>query len=159
MLPNALTFWRAARRLAALGLPVLPGALEALGRRLNTTHIAPDAWLGTDVELGYGGIGIVIGPGARVGDRSFLSQGVSLVPERPGGPAPQLGRDVMVGAGAQIIGGVRVGDGASIGANALVLEDVPAGGVVVGVPARLVRTGPRAPAPRSLGSADPVVTA
>jgi serine acetyltransferase len=84
--------------------------------------------------------GIVVHGSTVIGDDCIIRQGVTLGLrnlERLD-EAPVLGRGVNVGAGAKIIGPVSVGDGAAIGANAVVLEDVPAGGLAIGVPARLV---------------------
>lgn len=85
--------------------------------------------------------GIVITSGAKIGDSCIIRQGVTLgiksSKQRYG--APSLGRHVEVGAGAVILGGVVVGDNATIGANAVVTRDVPAGATVVGVPAVQVK--------------------
>lgn len=81
--------------------------------------------------------GIVIHPGAHVGPNAFLLQQVTLgMGPRPG--LPVLGADVMVGAGAKVLGGVVLGDHCRIGANAVVVDDVPAGSVAVGIPARVL---------------------
>ena len=81
--------------------------------------------------------GVVIHPRARIGPNCLLFQQVT-VGEGPRPGCPVLEGHVDVGAGAKILGGIRVGAHAKIGANAVVLEDVPSGGVVVGVPGRLV---------------------
>jgi serine acetyltransferase len=84
--------------------------------------------------------GIVIHGSARIGDDCIIRQGVTLGNRSLDEPfsAPRLGKAVNVGAGAKILGGVAIGDGAQIGANAVVLSDVPAGQLAVGVPARVV---------------------
>lgn len=74
----------------------------------------------------------------RIGRNCTLQQGVTIGAQRPRGEVPVLGDDVYVGAGARILGGVHVGDGAKIAAAALVLEDVPAGHTAVGAPARML---------------------
>jgi len=87
--------------------------------------------------------GIVIHGNCEIGDDSIIRQGVTLGNrslERPL-DAPKLGCRVNVGAGAKILGAVRIGDGAAIGANAVVLCDVPAGAVAVGIPARIISSG------------------
>ena len=85
--------------------------------------------------------GIVIHGLAEIGDDCVIRQGCTLGNRRRSSPheAPRLGKRVSVGAGAQILGSVTVGDDAEIGANAVVLTDVPAGSLAVGVPARIVR--------------------
>ena len=81
--------------------------------------------------------GVVIHPKAEVGPNCLIFQQVTL--GEVGGVAPRLGGHVDVGAGAKVLGGIVVGDDALIGANAVVLQDVPAGATAVGVPARILR--------------------
>lgn len=138
MLPNALSYYRAARKLRALGVPGLPGLLSAVSARLHGTWLDEEAAIGEGVELGYGGVGVVVEPGVQVGQDSFLCQEVTLG-RGTGAGVPRLGRSVTVGAGAKILGPVTVGDGAVIGANAVVTEDVPPGAVIAGIPARQLR--------------------
>lgn len=85
---------------------------------------------------------IVIHGHCEIGDDSIIRQGVTLGNRYLEKPleAPKLGRRVNVGAGAKIFGAVTIGDGASIGANAVVLQDVPAGATAVGIPAKLIKT-------------------
>ncbi|NMO14730.1 acetyltransferase [Pyxidicoccus fallax] len=134
--PTALTFYWAAKRLKRLGVPVLPNVVAAVGTRMHQCHVDLDARLHSSVELGYGGMGVVVAPGVEIGEGSFLSQNVSVEPN-PGVPGvPRIGRKVFVGVGAQIMGPVTVGDGAVIGANAVVTADVAPGAVVAGIPGR-----------------------
>src|SRR5687767_11445376 len=86
--------------------------------------------------------GIVIHGNCEIGDECVIRQGCTLgnkTLDRPS-DAPRLGRSVNVGAGAKILGSVTVGDGAAIGANAVVLRDVPAGALAVGIPARIIQS-------------------
>jgi serine O-acetyltransferase len=89
--------------------------------------------------------GIVIHGLAEIGDDCIIRQGCTLGNRRLNAPleAPKLGKCVNVGAGAQILGSVTIGDGAEIGANSVVLIDVPPGSLAVGVPARIVELGGR----------------
>lgn len=134
--PTALTFYRAARRLKTWGVPVLPEVVAAVGTRMHQCHVDLDARLHASVELGYGGMGVVVAPGVEIGEGSFLSQNVSLEPKFGVAGVPRIGRNVFVGVGAQILGPVTVGDGAVIGANAVVTSNVAPGAVVAGIPAR-----------------------
>ena len=98
--------------------------------------------LGNDVTLGVGvwfihPLGIVIGGNAKVGDRVRF-YGNNTVGTAKDNGYPVIGNDVSVGAGARILGPVHIGDRATIGANAVVLTDVPADAVAVGVPARIL---------------------
>ncbi|MBV9407517.1 MAG: serine acetyltransferase, partial [Candidatus Eremiobacteraeota bacterium] len=102
-------------------------------------EIDPGATLGNGVFIDHG-IGVVIGETAEVGDGCTIYQGVTL-----GGTSlaktkrhPTLGRDVVVGGGAAVLGAITVGDGARIGANSVVVKDVPPHATVVGIPGRVV---------------------
>ena len=134
--PTALTFYRAARRLKTLGVPVLPDVVAAVGTRMHHCHVDLEARLHSSVELGYGGMGVVVAPGVEIGEKSFLSQNVTVEPKPGVAGAPRIGRNVYVGVGAKILGPVTVGDGAVIGANAVVTFDVAPGAVVAGIPGR-----------------------
>ena len=109
-------------------------------RRRTGIEIHPAAKIGRGVFIDHG-MGVVIGETAEVGDNCVIYQGVTL-----GGTGkdrckrhPTLGNNVMVGAGAKILGPFRVGDNAKIAANAVVLEEIPPDSTAVGVPAKIVR--------------------
>ena len=98
--------------------------------------------IGRGAEFGAGFVlihsqGVVINGQVRGGERVFIEHQVTIGAERR--QAPHLGNDVFIGAGAKIVGSVKVGDGARIGANAVVVHDVPAHSTVVGIPAKVVR--------------------
>ena len=115
--------------------------LSHLGRWFTGIEIHPGATLGRRVFIDHG-MGVVIGETAEVGDECTIYQGVTL-----GGTAlvrgakrhPTLGRGVIVGANAQVLGGFTVGDGARIGSGAVVVKPVPAGATAVGNPARVIQ--------------------
>ena len=110
-------------------------------RWLTGIEIHPGAQIGERVFIDHG-MGVVIGETAVVGDGCTIYHGVTL-----GGTAlykgekrhPTLGRDVVVGAGAKVLGGFEVGDGAKVGSNAVVTKPVPAGATAVGNPARIIQ--------------------
>lgn len=121
-----------------------PGRLTShLGRWLTGIEIHPAAIVGRRVFIDHG-MGVVVGETAEIGDDCTIYQGVTL-----GGTSlyrgtkrhPTLGKGVVVGAGAKVLGGFTVGDGANIGSNAVVVKAVPAGATVVGVPGRIVEEG------------------
>jgi serine O-acetyltransferase len=111
-----------------------------LGRWLTGIEIHPAAIVGRRVFIDHG-MGVVVGETAEIGDDCTIYQGVTL-----GGTSlyrgakrhPTLGKGVVVSAGAKVLGGFSVGDGAKIGSNAVVLKEVPAGATVVGIPGRIV---------------------
>jgi len=113
-----------------------------LGRWLTGIEIHPGATVGRRVFIDHG-MGVVVGETAELGDDTTLYHGVTLggTTWNKGKRHPTLGRGVVVGAGAKILGPIHVGDGAKIGSNAVVVKDVPAGATVVGVPGRIVEDG------------------
>jgi serine O-acetyltransferase len=117
----------------------LPARLLSQATRAATgIEIHPAAKLGHRLFIDHG-MGVVIGETAEVGDDVVLFHGATLGGRsmRHGKRHPTLGNRVVVGAGAKILGPVRIGDGAQIGANAVVVKEVPAGAVAVGVPAQV----------------------
>jgi len=114
--------------------------ISHVARFLTGIEIHPGAIVGRRVFIDHG-MGIVVGETAEIGDECTLYQGVTL-----GGTSlykgakrhPTLGRGVVVSAGAKVLGGFTVGDGARVGANAVLLKPVPAGATAVGIPARII---------------------
>lgn len=137
---HAILVHRLAHRFWSSGWFWLGRFISHLGRLLTGVEIHPGAKIGRRVFIDHG-FGVVIGETAVVGDDCTIYQGVTL-----GGTRlykgqkrhPTLGQGVVVGAGAQILGGFMVGDGARIGSNAVVIKPVPAGATAVGNPARLI---------------------
>ena len=109
-------------------------------RRRTGIEIHPAAKIGRGVFIDHG-MGVVIGETAEVGDNCVIYQGVTLggTGKDRGKRHPTLGNNVMVGAGAKILGPFRVGDNAKIAANAVVLEEIPPDSTAVVVPAKIVR--------------------
>lgn len=139
---DALSLHRTARWLGLRRVPLLPTLLQRAGRTLFRGEVSPGAALGPGCGVGYGGQGVFVAPGVRVGACSFLAQDVTLGERVGERGVPTLGAYVYVGAGAQVLGPVHVGDFAVIGANAVVEQDVPRGATVAGIPARLLRCEP-----------------
>src|SRR4029453_2827497 len=108
------------------------------GRWLTGIEIHPGATIGRRVFIDHG-MGVVIGETAEIGDDSTLYHGVTLggTSWNKGKRHPTLGRNVVIGAGAKILGPILVGDGAKVGSNAVVVRDTPAGSTAVGIPARI----------------------
>ena len=113
--------------------------VSQLARFLTGIEIHPGAIMGRRVFIDHG-MGVVIGETADVGDDCTIYQGVTLggTTLHKGKRHPTLGRNVTVSAGAKILGPFTVGDGAKVGANAVVLKEVPPGATVVGIPGRVI---------------------
>jgi len=146
---HALAFHRLAHRLWRAGWCVTARFTSHVSRFLTGIEIHPGARIGSGVFIDHG-MGLVIGETAEVGDDVTLYQGVTL-----GGTSlkrekrhPTLERDVVVGTGAAVIGAIRVGEGARIGAGSVVVTEVPPNSVVVGVPGKVIYRDGRKIAPR-----------
>ena len=129
-----------ARAAAAPGVPLLPRTIAYLTRAVTGVEIHPAAEIGSRFFIDHGS-GVVIGETAKIGDCVTLYQGVTLggTGFQRGKRHPTLGDNVTVGSGAKLLGPIAVGDGAKIGANTVVVEDVPPGATVVGNPGHPVR--------------------
>jgi serine O-acetyltransferase len=135
---HALVWHRAvSNRLWRSGWRWLARWLAHWGRWLTGIEIHPGATIGRRVFIDHG-MGIVIGETAEIGDDCTLYHGVTLggTSWSAGKRHPTLGKGVVIGAGAKVLGPILVGDGAKIGSNAVVVRDVPAGATAVGIPAR-----------------------
>ena len=138
---HALVLHRRANWFWRHGWRVLGRFVSHIARFLTGIEIHPGATIGHRVFIDHG-MGVVIGETAEIGDECTIYQGVTL-----GGTSlskgakrhPTLGRGVIVSAGAQVLGGFTVGDGARVGSNAVLMQPVPAGATAVGIPARIVQ--------------------
>ncbi len=118
-------------------IPVLPGLIMRICRVLYAIDLPYTAEIGENVVFQHNGLGSVIHSRAVIGAGTEIYQNVTIG-GRNGRGHPEIGKNVFIGAGACILGGITIGDDAVIGANATVIENVPRGGVVVGDKARLV---------------------
>jgi serine O-acetyltransferase len=136
---HALELHRLAHGLHHLQIPFLPRLISYLTRLFTGVEIHPGAVIGKGVFIDHG-MGVVIGETAIVGDYSLIYQGVTLggTGKNSGKRHPTLGKSVVVGAGAKILGNIKVGDSVRIGAGSIVLRDVPSDSTVVGVPGRTI---------------------
>lgn len=139
---HALGLHRVAHGLWGLRWYWLAQAVARFSRFLTGIEIHPAARLGRRFFIDHG-LGVVIGETAEVGHDCTLYQGVTLggTSWQPEKRHPTLGNNVVVGAGAKILGPITVGDGARIGSNSVVVKDVPAGATVVGIPGHVVVKG------------------
>ena len=136
---HALMFHRLSGTLWCWRLRWLARMLSQIGRWMTGIEIHPGATIGKRFFIDHG-MGVVIGETAEIGNDCTLYHGVTL-----GGTSwekkkrhPTLGNDVVVGAGAKVLGPITIGDGARVGSNSVVVKDVPAGATVVGIPGRVV---------------------
>jgi serine O-acetyltransferase len=137
---HALLFYRLAHWLWKKRIPVIPRALSQFARFLTGIEIHPGATIGSGLFIDHG-MGVVIGETTEIGDNVTLFQGVTLggTGKQRGKRHPTLGSHVVVGAGAKVLGPISIGDYVKIGANSVVLQDVPDHSTVVGIPGKIVR--------------------
>jgi serine O-acetyltransferase len=137
---HALLTHRAAHGLHELGVPVVPRALSMASRALTGIEIHPAAKIGSDFFVDHGA-GVVVGETAEIGDNVTLYQGSTLggTGFATGKRHPTLEDNVTVGSGAKLLGPITIGHGAKIGANSVVIHDVPPNSTVVGNPGHPVR--------------------
>jgi serine O-acetyltransferase len=137
---QALLSHRVAHALHEAGVPALPLAISYGSRAVTGVEIHPAARIGDDFFIDHGS-GVVIGETAEIGDRVTLYQGVTLggTGFARGKRHPTVGDNVTVGSGAKLLGPIEVGHGAKIGANTVVIQDVPPNSTVVGNPGHPVR--------------------
>lgn len=142
---QALMFHRFAHWLFKVGVPFVPRLISQIARFFTGIEIHPGATIGQGVFIDHG-MGVVIGETAIVGDFALIYQGVTLggTGKECGKRHPTLGENVVVGAGAKVLGNIQLGNNVRVGAGSVVLRDVPSDCTVVGIPGRIVyRAGER----------------
>jgi serine O-acetyltransferase len=143
---QALLAHRVSHALYEAGVPLAPRTIAFTSRAVTGIEIHPAARIGEDFFIDHGS-GVVIGETAEIGDRVTLYQGVTLggTGFARGKRHPTVQDDVTIGSGAKLLGPVSVGHGAKVGANTVVIEDVPANSTVVGNPGHPVRVEGKRP--------------
>lgn len=137
---HAIVIHRITHALRRFKVPFLPRFLSQMGKSITGIEIHPGATIGKNLFIDHG-MGVVIGETTIIGDNVTLFQGVTLggTGKEKGKRHPTLGDNIVVGAGAKVLGNIVIGDNVSVGANAVVIRDVPPNSTVVGVPGRIAR--------------------
>ena len=137
---HAVIFYRVSHWLGNMRVPFFPRWLSQMGKFFTGIEIHPGATIGNRFFIDHG-MGVVIGETTIVGDDVLLYQGVTLggTGLEKGKRHPTIGNNVVVGAGAKVLGNITIGDNSYIGANAVVIKDVPPNSTVVGVPGRVTK--------------------
>ena len=143
---HAVLAHRVAHALHGAGVPLMPRAIAATARSITGIEIHPAAEIGESFFIDHG-MGVVIGETAQVGDNVTLYQGVTLggTGFATGKRHPTVEDNVTIGSGAKLLGPITVGHGSKIGANSVVIHDVPPNSTVVGNPGHPVRVEGRRP--------------
>ena len=137
---HAIMWHRLNHKLWNNNFTVLARWLSQMARLLTGIEIHPGAQIGKRLFIDHG-MGVVIGETATIGDDVTIYHGVTLggTSSKPGVRHPQIGNNVIIGSGAQLLGPIKIGDGARIGSNAVVVKDVEPSSTMVGVPARAAK--------------------
>ncbi|MCD5397327.1 serine O-acetyltransferase [candidate division NPL-UPA2 bacterium] len=137
---QAIIFHRVAHFLFKKRAPLLPRLISQLARHITGIEIHPGAKIGKGLFIDHG-MGVIIGETSSLGDNVTLFQGVTLggTGKERGKRHPTLGNNVVIGAGAKILGNITIGDDVQVGANAVVIRSVPPRSTVVGIPGRIAR--------------------
>ena len=141
---QAIICYRVAHGLERLKIPVLPRLIMSVARWMTGIEIHPAAKIGRGLFIDHG-TGVVIGETAVIGNNVTLFQGVTLggTGKERGKRHPTVGNNVVIGAGAKVLGNITIGNDSMVGANAVVIRDIPEHSTVVGVPGRITRTKDR----------------
>ncbi len=136
---KAVLLYRISHFFFKLGMPYVPRYLSEISRQLTGIEIHPGADIGNEFFIDHSG-GVVIGETSVIGNNVTIYQGVVLggVSMDPVKRHPTLGDNIVVGTGAKLLGPIKIGDNVRIGANSVVVSDVPPNSLVVGVPGRVV---------------------
>ena len=137
---HALIAYRFAHRLYKWNIPLIPRIISYITRIITGIEIHPAAKIGRKFFIDHGE-GVVIGETTEIGDNVLIYQQVTLggTGKEHGKRHPTLGDNVIVGAGAKVLGNITIGEGTRIGAGSVVVEDVPEHSTVIGVPGRVVQ--------------------
>ena len=136
---NPVTYYRLARWLYLHKVPFLPWLVQRFNVFLFHCYIPYTVEAGEGFKLGYWGIGVVIHPRVKMGRNVFVAQCVTVGGRSRDPEVPRIEDDVFIAAGAKVLGNIVVGAGSVVGANAVVIRDVPPRSIVAGVPARVIR--------------------
>src|SRR3989338_1957736 len=137
---HAIVLHRITHALYNAKIPFLPRFLSHVGKFITGIEIHPGVTIGKNLFIDHG-MGVVIGETTIIGDNVTLYQGVTLggTGKEKGKRHPTLGNSIVVGTGAKVLGNITIGDNSYIGANAVVIKDVPPNSTVVGVPGRITK--------------------
>ncbi len=137
---HAIMLYRIAHRLLKIGIPFFPRFISQFAKWITGIEIHPSSTIGEGLFIDHG-MGVVIGETSVIGDNVTLFQGVTLggTGKERGKRHPTLGNNIVIGTGAKVLGNIKIGDNSYIGANAVVIKDVPPNSTVVGVPGRITK--------------------
>lgn len=133
-------FYRFANLLSRNRIPLLPKFFYYLQFILFNCSVPPTTSIGKNTKFAYGGIGIVIHGRSVIGKDCLIGQGITIGGKSKSKDVPRIGNNVYLSAGCRILGDIQIGDNSIVGANAVVVKDVPPNSIVAGIPAKIIKT-------------------
>jgi serine O-acetyltransferase len=131
--------YKIANWLYRIHVPILPNLIYYLQYVLYNSSLPPSVQIGKGTKFGYGGIAVVIHERTVIGNNCIIGQCVTIGGRSKHYNVPKIGHNVHISAGARVLGPITLGDNSIIGANAVVIHDVPANSIAAGVPARIIK--------------------
>lgn len=132
-------WYRIANWLHRHHVPVVPKLIYYLQYLLFNCSVPASCKIGGGTKFGYGGIGVVIHARSEIGSNCLIGQNITIGGRSGHYEVPRIGNNVEICAGSRVLGPITIGDNAIIGANAVVIKDVPENAVVAGVPAKIIK--------------------
>ncbi|WP_028469769.1 serine O-acetyltransferase [Neptunomonas japonica] len=136
---NAIVFYRLANFFYKKNIPLLPLIIKYFTFFVFNSVVPASCSIGKGSRFMYGGIGVVIHKNAVIGENVAIGQGITIGRKLCNG-APKIGNNVYIAAGSRILGNITIGDNCIIGANSVVIHDVPSNSVVGGIPGKVLKT-------------------
>lgn len=136
---DAIYFYKIERFFYKWKIPILPKIIQGIIFIIYNSYIPYQADIGQKTSFGYGGIGVVIHSRAKIGSKVVIGSNVTIGGRSGKYEVPKIGDNVYISTGAKILGAISIGENSIIGANAVVINDVPPYAVVAGVPAKVIK--------------------
>lgn len=136
---NAYYFYRTAHILYTYKIPVIPKVIKLFIFLIFNSSIPYECHIGKGSKFGYSGIGVVLHKRTRIGVNCSIGANVTIGGKSPHYDVPVIGNKVYIATGAKILGPINIGNNVIIGANAVVVNDVPDNAVVAGIPAKIIK--------------------
>ncbi len=137
---NAVFLYRISHFLYKKKIPFLPLFFKYLIFLIFNSVVPYSTKIGKNTKFAYGGIGVVLHSRCIIGDNCIIGQGITIGRKLSPEGIPTIGNDVYIAAGSRILGGIKIGNNVIIGANSVVVTDIPDNSIVAGAPAKVVRT-------------------
>lgn len=137
---NLITFHRLANFCYRKKIPVVPKLIYFLQFFIFNSSVPPSVSIGIGTRFAYGGIGVVIHADAVIGKNCTIGQGITIGGKSKSMIIPKIGDDVYLGAGSRILGPITIGDNVIVGPNSVVVKSITSNVIVVGVPAKVIKS-------------------